>query len=254
MKSKIKDVRQFYDQETQKYIQERYTGNSCEHFAYQSRKAIVLGMLSKLKGSILDVGCGPAIYSHDLITEGFLTVSVDLSYEMLITAKRLMRVTGESILWINSELEQLPFHNGIFDNVLAIGVIAYASNAEDAIQELCRVIKPNGFMIIQCSNTLCPASKLIALKDIFLTKTGIRNQGYKFNLTTFSYSRFRCLLEESGFRIIQKRSYDFRIPFVEKFLPKIAVSLMKKFHNLMTDSRIFGWFGEGYIVFIQKRS
>lgn len=253
MNSKINDVRQFYDQETQKYIQERYAGNTCEHFAYQSRKAIVLEILSNLKGSILDVGCGPAIYSLDLISKGFLTVSVDLSYEMLKTAKQLMDVNGESINWVNSELEKLPFNKDVFDNVLAIGVLAYASNAEYAIQELCRVIKLNGFMVIQCSNTLCPTSKLVALKEILLTKIGVRNQAYKFNLTTFPYIKFRRLLEESGFRIIHKRSYDFRLPFIEKIFPKLAVSLMKKFHKLMSDSRIFGWLGEGYIVLIQKR-
>jgi len=51
-----------------------------------------------------------------------------------------------------------------------------------------------------------------------------------------------------GFAVVEKQSYDFRLPFLEKFCRKGAVRLMKMLHPVFSKSGIFGWLGEGYIV------
>lgn len=230
-----------------------YEGEGCEHYAYQSRKMIVLNMLNSAKGSIADVGCGPAIYSEELLARGLEVTAVDLSPEMLASAQARLGEKAAQINWVNAQIEELPFENDTYDNLISIGVIAYASDAGCALRELARVLKPGGLLVMQSSNSLCPASILTKIKDEVLYAAKIRQRPYDFNLARYSFGRFKRLLQDAGFDVIEKQSYDFRLPFLEKCCQKGAVKLMKMLHPVFSKSRIFGWLGEGYIVKARKQ-
>ncbi len=144
---KIKDVQQFFDKDSAVYVMERYAGKSCEHFSYQARKQIVLNCLKEAEGSIIDIGCGPGIFSVDLYNMGLSICSVDLSFEMLKKAREKMKA-GYKGSWVNCEIEKLPFKNETFDNIIVIGVIAYANETHQVILEIARLLKPGGLLVI----------------------------------------------------------------------------------------------------------
>lgn len=252
LKSKTESVRSFYDDDSKRYLDDRYEGKACEHFSYRSRTAIALEMLRGSSGRTLDVGCGPAIYTRALVDMGHRPVSADLSYEMLRQARSIAGPLPGAA-WANSEVEKLPFRDASFDNVLAIGVLAYASDTLAALTELARVLKPGGTLITQCSNTLAPTPWLVKLKDKALQGLGLRPKpAYGFQLTTHPRSAFLELLRRAGLEPLEARSYDFRLPFLEKFLPGVALSLMEKGHAALSNSQTLHWLGEGYMVKVRK--
>jgi ubiquinone/menaquinone biosynthesis C-methylase UbiE len=251
LSSKISEVQKFHDKETERYIAERYSGNSCEHFSYLSRKRIVLDYLQGARGSILDAGCGPAIFSRELVGMGLRPCCVDLSLGMLKKACSLAKL-GDKAQWVNCEIERLPFQDEAFDNLMSIGVLAYANDTLNAVRELTRVLRPGGLLIVQCSNSLAPTPIIQSIKDNMLFSLGLRQKRWHFELDRHSYGHFRKILEKCGLHIRGKKSYDFRLPFIEKFFPRIAIHLMRKNQTILQNSNLLGWLGEGYVVKARK--
>ena len=247
MKSNTQSVRAFYDKDSSRYIADRYDGPGCEQFSYRSRKAIALRMLEGTTGRTLDVGCGPAIYTRDLVALGHRPVSVDLSLEMLKNARTLAG-PGQGLAWTGGQVERLPFKDASFDNVLAVGVLAYAPDTLAALRELARVLKDGGTLVTQCSNPLAPGYWAVAAKDKVLEGLRIRPQSYDFTLTRHPRPRLLALLGQAGFTPAASYGYDYRIPFLEKFLPSLALTLMRLAHEAMSGSRALSWLGEGYMV------
>lgn len=253
MKKKIDAVKSFYDKESTKYLAERYEGETCEHYAYQSRQDIVLDMLADRSGSIIDIGCGPGVYAETLLQRGFRPVFVDLSFDMLTKGFSLKTGGNGSYAKINAEIERLCFKDGSFDNALCIGVIAYAESAEFALREACRVLRPGGCLIVQSSNSACPTTAVTRAKDAMLYALRIREKGYSFKLAKYRFGSFKKILDACGFRVVAKRSYDFRLPFLEKVSRTAATGTMRALHPALSASQGLGWLGEGFIVKAMKR-
>lgn len=251
MNSKIKKVQTFFDVDASKYLSDRYNGTSCEHVSYLTRKQIVIDFIENLSGSVLDVGCGPAIFTKELITKKFIIYSVDLSLEMLKKAK-IISGNGENLFWSNSQIEELPFVDNVFDVVLCIGVIAYSTNTVNALSEITRILKPGGVLIIQCSNSLAPTPFMVSIKDFILFKLRLRDNKVNFELRRYSYKNFIALLADLDLQVEKASRYDFRLPFIEKLFPKTAIRLMNFFQVHLEKSSILGWIAEGYVLRVKK--
>ena len=248
---KIKEVQKFYDEESGHYLADRYAGDSCEQISYLIRKQIVIGYLQGLKGKILDAGCGPAIYTSELVSQGFDLYSMDLSYKMLQQANCCQQ-TNEKYNWINGELERLPFKDNSFENIMSIGVIAYTQNTSTAFKEFYRLLKPGGTLIVQCSNPFAPTPQITMAKNKLFSLFNKKYTKLHFELKVYSFGKFCSLLEKNGFEVLMKNSYDFRLPFIDKFFPKTAVKLMLLFQKKVHTSQLFSWLGEGYVMKAKK--
>ena len=85
-----------------------------------------------LSGNILDHGCGTGLLADFLKTKLF---GIDLSFEMLKKAKQ----RGELV--VQGDLEQLPFKDNSFDNVLSFTALQNIEHPELALDELKRITK-----------------------------------------------------------------------------------------------------------------
>lgn len=94
--------------------------------------------------SILDVGCGTGEYGFSLKQKGYKVVGIDKSYEQVKVASRRIPAFQGDIL----SLEQ---KSNSFDVVLLIMMIHQLDINElnNAFQEITRVLKPNGIVIIK---------------------------------------------------------------------------------------------------------
>lgn len=98
---------------------------------------------------ILDVatGTGDLAFALAAIPKTKLT-GLDLSEEMLNKARLKSQKYPYEINWIGGDSEDLPFQENIFDFVtVAFGVRNY-ENLQKGIQEMCRVLKKDGKLII----------------------------------------------------------------------------------------------------------
>jgi ubiquinone/menaquinone biosynthesis C-methylase UbiE len=121
------------------------------------RKIYLRGIVQKLQEisqlppnkKILEIGCGNGIGTR-LIHEYFQPS------ELIATEydESLVEVTKEKVKDLNILVEQADatkfrFTNNEFDAVVGLSVIHHIPNWEEALDELHRIIKPNGLLIIK---------------------------------------------------------------------------------------------------------
>ena len=92
---------------------------------------------------IIDIGCGTGLVGKNLKAEGFLYFDgIDLSEDMLSIAKS----RGYTNLFLGSLNKQLPVLNDSYDCAMCIGVFTHGHVSSDRFNELCRIIKPGGYV------------------------------------------------------------------------------------------------------------
>ena len=102
---------------------------------------------------ILDLGCGAAPVTYEMLKRGYDIVGADYSFDMLSNAQRRLKAGGISRLpLVNSNGETLPFADAHFDCVVCLGVISYVEGYENIIKDIRRVLKPGGTAIISYRN------------------------------------------------------------------------------------------------------
>ena len=157
MKEEQKRVEAHF-QETASYWKEIYQGGDVSATIYQQRRDAVLALVDKLElateSHILEVGCGAGVTSVALARRGYhvqavdsVTAMIDLTRQAVSDAGVSQRVTP-SVCDVNS----LAFADHVFDLVLAIGVIPWVQSPEQVLQEMGRVVRPGGYLIVSSEN------------------------------------------------------------------------------------------------------
>jgi ubiquinone/menaquinone biosynthesis C-methylase UbiE len=71
-------------------------------------------------------------------------VAADPSEPMLRRARRRAAETGRDVTFVEAPAEQLPFEDDSFDTVVSMLVLCTVKNQQRALQEVRRVLRPNG--------------------------------------------------------------------------------------------------------------
>lgn len=109
----------------------------------------------------LDAGCGAGDFAMALAPRGGRVVASDLSMEMTeIARKRLNREAWNACV-LRSDAHHLPFLDGTFDLVVALGLLPWVRSPQSVITELARVARPGGHILLSFDN----AARLFRLTD-----------------------------------------------------------------------------------------
>jgi SAM-dependent methyltransferase len=120
-------------------------GSITEELEYEA----VATMLPEIRGkNVLDAGCGDGTYAIGQASQGSVVTALDLSFPMLTAARQRAKSSQASVRWCQGDIEALPFADGSFDVALAITVLCMVDSPERAVQELARVLRPEGVLII----------------------------------------------------------------------------------------------------------
>ncbi len=103
---------------------------------------------------ILDAGCGTGIFTADILETGARVVGLELSLTMLRRA--LTKCGGQTFQPLIGDMRKLPFADASFHKAVSITAIEFIQDARIVIEELFRVTKPGGLIVIATLNCLSP--------------------------------------------------------------------------------------------------
>lgn len=147
--------------------------------------------------SVLDVGCGTGVLLERLAATapGARLSGVDLSPEMLGEARKRL---GTAIPLERSHADDLPFADREFDVVVSTNALHYFPNPSAALDEMARVMRPNGKLVITdwCHD--------FVISQIFEFKLRAFDRAH---VGTLGQKRCRKLLDQAGFEVTQLDRY-----------------------------------------------
>ena len=192
---------------------------------------------------ILDAGCGNGRYAKQLLRKRYSNIyAVDIFLNEF-----------ENISFAKASIDDLPHENNKFDFIYCLSVIHYLENIEKGINELERILKPNGILLFTAFNRFSIYAIIRRIKK----KLKLDNK-YSLNKLTFlSSSQYKKILRNNGFEIIEINGYLLPqytqlLNYLEfrgcntRLAPKINLSNNKLISGLKAD---FGY----HTIFIVKK-
>jgi len=118
-------------------------------------QALILEMLQPQPGEfVLDAGCGTGLFTLPVLAHGTAVVGLDLSVAMLQHARHALPAARFSPL--AADMLALPFGDAQFDRVVSITALEFVADGRRAIDELFRVTRPGGYVLVATLNSLSP--------------------------------------------------------------------------------------------------
>ena len=177
---------------------------------------------------VLDVGSGLGIDSFIAASkagpEGRL-IGIDIAAKEVAHAVRAAEARGLDIRFATADMERMPLPDNAFDVVISNGAFCLAPNKKAAFEEIFRVLKPGGRMVV-CTSTI--------------QKDGLdEDVEWPICMRMFiEKSRLRPLCEQIGFINVLVDDSDSKMVF-ELELPEEASQLNPERHRVHGDSPEF---------------
>jgi len=240
-------VQKYFDEHTKDWIDiyERSTLNS---HTIQMRLRYVLKYVEDLHlnqgDTILDLGCGTGPITVELLKRGHRVMATDISLNMIQIARQkcLEAPVEANAAFGLQDAQDLPFREGMFDLVLAVGLIEYLQYDRWALREIFRVLKPEGHLIVTVPNRL----NLTTLKKILISWfVPAMKESVKAVLPSMVWSFLKNNLKRSLPKSDQKsiqsvrRSYD--LSYFDRTLQEVGFSLVDSASHGHGPFTLFGF-------------
>ncbi len=235
-----KDIMAFYD---------GYKAGECGKYSnvyeQQGRLAAILSLIDlSTMTLVLDMGCGTGWLTRQYanLTHG-QAIGIDFSVESVNAAYSKAKEAGiYNVKFIAMDAEELQFGDDSFDCIICSEVIEHLLNPQKALEEMARVVKPDGVVVITTPNPWnCNMVIGTIIREVRNTKGkwSAKGQIYDQPLTPLKLNR---MILAAGMKIIKgKGSY---------YLPPLLNSRWKKLHNIfirvstfIEKKNLFSYFG-----------
>ncbi len=187
--------------------------------------------LLKGPGPVLDAGCATGSLGRVLARRNIASVGVDLSLERLVKAER----GGSPGGFIRTDLTRLPFAGEAFDRIATLRVLQHMplSIRIQALEELSRVARPGGLLLVSVYNAL--------QAHVFGMQRGDGKFRSGIYYHTFELAEFEGELAASGWQIEKVSGYGMVLATARKFrgglrLYKALAPVVWRLEKLATTS------------------
>lgn len=124
---------------------------SSPHF--KARLQVIQIMLRDArKGTALDLGCGSGYISLMLAGLGYDVFGVDVSSRMIDQARSIFEKRNQVGQFAVGDATNLKLASNFFDVVTCMSVLEWIEDIGKSIQEIARVMKPGGILIVSVPN------------------------------------------------------------------------------------------------------
>jgi len=160
MNNKYNEIKKQYNNTGKNYI--KLTDEYIKEHGDEGAE-IIQDILPDLSGKkALDIGCGGGrlINLIESLSDSVSVYGVDISEVMIKEARK--KVSAPSNVLVADIEKKLPFENDFFDIIIGNYVLHYLKNFEKAYVEFGRILKPDGYIIL---NVMHPIIDFITQKD-----------------------------------------------------------------------------------------
>ncbi|HCQ29735.1 MAG TPA: hypothetical protein DIU39_05575 [Flavobacteriales bacterium] len=241
MEQKKQAVKSFYEN-THTYLGQDYN--------IRIRSEIVTAFLADYDtfDSVLDMPCGNGMISLQNASKFNALTLVDFSKNMIKETKaNAQKLMVENIQTICSDIFQTNFSDNAFDLVISLGIFAHIENPQRLIDELIRITKPGGLLIIQNTASDHFYGKLIHFYQRIKRKAG--KSTYTLNKIPRKWLEKEFLKET---KLLNRYDYNQSfLGFSKLFSNEKKYTLTKKlFGDAMNNKN--RWLGSDTIYLFQK--
>lgn len=197
-------------------------------------KADLLKVLCKVRKGmkILEIGCGDGEFTKRLVDTNSLIVATDITPKLL--AKGQQSIKAKGVQFLKEDAQDLNFPDNTFDIVCGVSVLHHV-DTHKALREAYRVLKKGGQIFFTEPNLLNP-NIWLGLHLPWLKK----KMDFSPDETALIRWQVEVILEQSGFRKVLVRNYDFLHPLTPDFLINLVDKIGKVFERLPLIKEISG--------------
>ncbi|QIE58053.1 class I SAM-dependent methyltransferase [Rasiella rasia] len=161
--------------------------------------------------SVLEIGLGNGKFIKDILNYGsrISFTGIDISETMIIEAKKnnSSLIETEYVDLFDADVEKIPVWDETLDKICTINTIYFWKNPVKALEEIYRVLRPNGILIVSFRPFI---------------------EGQTLNFTKYGFKEYRAedfeyLIQQTAFKIVKK---------IEKTEPEVEFNEQK--HNLLS--------------------
>jgi ubiquinone/menaquinone biosynthesis C-methylase UbiE len=178
------------------------------------------------RGRILEVGCGNCRNLKPFAEHGFDCYGIDFSKKMLESARMYSKKHNLKIKLKKAYATSLPFPSRFFDYILCLATFHHLSKdeREKTLEEMRRVLKPKGKVIISVWNKL--QMRFIFKRKDLMIPWRTKGKEYKRYYHLFTSWELKSLLKKHRFKVLKHNIFGknlvfFITPNNSTFLDKI---------------------------------
>lgn len=162
---------------------------------------------------LLEIGCAEGFMTRELTEKASQIIASDIALSYLKRAK--VKVPDASFARL--DIHNIPFGDNIFDTVVCAEVLEHALSPFRALEEMHRVLKPSGFLIISVPNDMTPArilSHILGRKDSLVGFVGA-------HMNFYDSGSLSQILEVAGFALKVITTDFVPLPLVGRFVKRL---------------------------------
>lgn len=215
--------------DTKEFNNAVFNTESDDEWEARLRIKISLNMIGRGK-KVLDVGCYDGFISEKIAKEGNDVIGLEISKEGVKSCN------NRGIKCLEQNLEKkFPFKENTFDVVFAGEIIEHVFDTDKLLQEIKRVLKPEGSLVITTPNiaALTRRLRLLLGRNPHIDIGLISPQGEKSagHIRYFTIKSLEQLLCRNGFKIERWRTdfilfYSLRLVKLGKLFPSLGWGLL----------------------------
>lgn len=202
---------------------------------FRTRRRLVFELLSAtVGGALLDAGCGGGQNSQFLLERrpgDFAITALDRSQAMIDAARSTIG-EGTAVRFVVGRIERMPFNDDSFDVALALGVLEYVADVPRAVEELSRVVRPGGLLILSMQNRFGPYR--IWDRSVLPRLAQLRGSVYEVDERPVAERLLRRILKGAGFVPTGTLYYNFNLflkPLDDRF-PERCIQVIRRLDRL----------------------
>jgi ubiquinone/menaquinone biosynthesis C-methylase UbiE len=198
------------------HLEEHYRIKANNSSTPQTEREVLALIPRQRVATAIDIGCGNGSKALALTEQADLVICLDLASSALRLAQAKLAAAGRTnAIFVVADALHIPVQDAVCEIAVCTEVIEHVSTPEDLLQEIKRVVRPKGTLVLSTPNyaNITGLFKLAIDKIVYSGATrwspfGV--EAFERHVTTFST---QASLRKTGWTIEQFRGADFWYSF-----------------------------------------